>query len=70
MSNSAETGFVRANEAYAKRELLMRLGVSQKTWDKMLSDGLPSAQIGHAKWVTGQAVIDYINQNAKRKEED
>jgi len=68
MSKNSEVGFIRADEAYAKQELMQRLGISQKFWDKMLSEGLPAAQVGHAKWVTGQSVIDYINQNAKTKE--
>ncbi len=67
MTKTAEVGYVRADEAYAKQELMIRLRISQKFWDKMVNEGLPAAQIGHAKWVTGQSVIDFINQNAKRK---
>jgi len=67
MSKNAEVGFIRADEAYAKQELMQRLGISQKFWDKMLSEGLPAAQVRHAKWVTGQSVIDYINQPQKQK---
>lgn len=66
--NSA--GMIRADEAYSKQELLLRLNVSQKFWDKMISDGLPVASIGHAKWVTGRQVIDYIEQQAAARNDD
>jgi hypothetical protein len=69
MSNSHNVGLVRADEAYTKQELMTRLGISQKFWDKMLNEGLPVALIGHSKWVTGQSVIDYIVNNSKKKEE-
>jgi len=60
-------GFIHADEAYAKGELMRRLGISQKFWDKMLDEGLPYANIGHARWITGRSVIEYIERTSERK---
>ncbi len=67
MNKSASVGVIRTDEAYAKRELMQRLSISQKFWDKMIAEGLPFTHIGHAKWVTGHAVIEYLDRNAERK---
>lgn len=64
-----ESGVINANEAYSKQMLLKRLGISQKFWDKLITDGLPYTNIGHSRWVTGQAVIEHLNRNAERKKE-
>lgn len=63
-------GMIRADEAYSKTELPLRLNVSQKFWDKMIADGLPVASIGHAKWVTGRQVIEYIEKQAAARNDD
>ncbi|MBR9804008.1 topoisomerase II [bacterium] len=60
-------GTICANTAYSKRELMTRLRISQRFWDKMLNNGLPFAEIGHERWVWGQKVIEYIEENSKRK---
>jgi len=60
-------GVIRADEAYSKHELLNRLGISQRFWDQMLDSGLPFCNIGHARWVTGSDVIDYMNRNSERR---
>lgn len=60
-------GVIRGDEAYAKRELLMRLNISQKFWDKMLGEGLPVTAVGHEKWVTGRAVLEYLERHATSK---
>ena len=55
------TGTIRADEAYSKYESSsQRLGISQRFWDIMLDQGLPYTNIGHARWVTGKDVIDYM----------
>ena len=36
-----EAGVIHAHEAYSKRMVLQRLGISQKFWDKLLDEGLP-----------------------------
>ena len=61
------TGVINASEAYSKTEVMNRLGISQRFWDSMLNDGLPFANIGHGRWVTGQSLIDYMNQHAETK---
>ena len=52
MANTV-TGLVHTSEAYNKKMVLERLGISQKFWDKMLDEGLPYTVIGHSRWVTG-----------------
>ena len=63
------TGVINAHEAYSKSEVMNRLGISQRFWDQMLDNGLPYANIGHGRWVTGQALIDYITTHSERKAE-
>ena len=60
-------GVIRNDEAYSKHTILQRLGISQKFWDKMISDGLPYTSVGHTRWVTGQALIEHLSRNAERK---
>ena len=64
-----DSGFIRADEAYSKTMVLQRLGISQKFWDKLLDEGLPFTPVGHSRWVTGQALIEHLNRNAKQKGE-
>lgn len=61
------TGRIRQNEAYSKQMVLKLLGISQKFWDKLLDDGLPYTNVGHSRWVTGQALIEHLSRNAERK---
>ncbi len=60
-------GFISGHEAYSKQQAMSRLGISQKFWDKMLDEGLPYSDIGHAKWVTGKDLIDYMTRTARQK---
>lgn len=60
-------GLIRQDEAYSKSTLMLRLGISQKFWDKMLDDGLPYANIGHARWVTGRDLIEFLAKNSTTK---
>ncbi|MCG6154664.1 topoisomerase II [Rubinisphaera margarita] len=66
---SVVVGRIHAEEAYSKELLLKLLGISQKFWDKMLDEGLPFTRIGHTRWVTGEAVLNYLHRNAERKPE-
>lgn len=61
------TGVINANEAYSKTMVVQRLGISQRFWDQMLDSGLPYANIGHSRWVTGQALIEYMTRHAETK---
>lgn len=61
------TGVINASEAYSKIEVMNRLGISQSFWDKMLNDGLPYANIGHSRWITGQSLIEYMNKHSETK---
>ncbi len=61
------SGVIRTDEAYSKQMVLQKLGISQKFWDKMLDDGLPYTNVGHTRWVTGQALIEHLSKNAERK---
>lgn len=65
----SDNGVIRLDEAYNKLTVLKRLGISQKFWDKMLDEGLPYTNVGHSRWVTGQALIEHLSKNAKRKAE-
>ncbi|HBN75498.1 MAG TPA: topoisomerase II [Planctomycetaceae bacterium] len=67
MAKSTSHGLISTNEAYSKRELIARLGVSQKFWDQMLDNGLHFTQIGHQRWVWGHKVIEYIEKHSKQK---
>ncbi len=67
MSTKDVAGIIRASEAYSKKMVLKLLEVSQKTWDKMLDEGLPYTCIGHTRWVTGRALIEYFIRKAERK---
>lgn len=64
---SQSLGVVNAAEAYSKRTILDRLGVSQKVWDKLLDEGLPFTTVGHTRWVTGKALIEHLTRNAEQK---
>ncbi len=66
--NGLAAGFIHAQEAYSKQEILRRLGVSQKFWDKMLDEGLPYTSVGHTRWVTGKDLIEHFSRNAERKQ--
>ena len=61
------SGKIHRDEAYSKQMVLQKLGISQKFWDKMLDDGLPFTNVGHTRWVTGQALIEHLSKNAERK---
>jgi hypothetical protein len=68
MKNSkSAAGVIRADEAYSKTELMARLGISQKFWDKMLDEGLPYANVGHAKWVLGRTVMEHLERHSEQK---
>ena len=60
-------GMIHVDEAYSKTMVLERLGISQKFWDQMLDEGLPYARIGHARWVTGRDLIEYLQKNSEIK---
>lgn len=62
-------GVISNDEAYSKEEAMRRLNISQKFWDKMLDQGLPYANIGHARWVIGKDLIEHMAQHAERKRE-
>ncbi len=64
---NASAGVIRMDEAYSKRELLIRLGVSQRFWDQMLDEGLPYSPVGHTRWVTGYDVIEYLRRHSATK---
>lgn len=61
------SGVIRSDEAYSKQMILQRLGISQKFWDKMIAEGLPYTNVGHTRWVTGQALIEHLQRNSERK---
>jgi hypothetical protein len=63
----APAGSINAHEAYSKTEAMNRLGISQRFWDQMLANGLRYAEIGHSRWVTGQALIEYMTRHSKTK---
>ncbi len=67
MANTV-TGLVHTSEAYNKKMVLERLGISQKFWDKMLDEGLPYTVIGHSRWVTGKDLIEHLHRKAERKQ--
>jgi len=60
-------GVINAHEAYSKQEVMNRLGISQSFWDKMLDNGLPYANVGHGRWVSGAALIQYLTTNSETK---
>ena len=60
-------GVISEDEAYSKHTAMKRLGISQKFWDKMLSEGLPFTSVGHSRWVTGKDLIEHLQRNAERK---
>jgi hypothetical protein len=63
------TGFINVDDAYSKSMVLERLGISQKTWDKMLDEGLPFTEIGHTRWVTGRNLIDFLMEKSETKQD-
>ena len=69
MVKETNTGVIDVGEAYSKRMVLDRLGISQKFWDKMLDEGLPFTVVGHTRWVTGKDLIEHLSRNAERKRE-
>ena len=69
MATSTSEGLIHADEAYSKKMVLNRLGISQKFWDKMLDEGLPYTIVGHSRWVTGKDLIEHLRRKAERKAE-
>lgn len=67
MNRSNEAGVIRIDEAYSKQCVLSRLKVSQRFWDKMLDEGLPYTNVGHTRWVTGEAIMNYLKKFAQTK---
>ena len=65
---SKQTGVIRADEAYSKMTVLELLGVSQKFWDKLLDEGLPFTNVGHARWVSGRQLIDHLEKHSTTKQ--
>jgi hypothetical protein len=61
------SGVINALEAYSKNEVMSRLNISQRFWDQMLDNGLPYSTIGHSRWVTGQALIEYMTEHSATK---
>jgi hypothetical protein len=68
MKRQNEGGVIRLDEAYSKQCVLTRLGVSQRFWDKMLDEGLPYTNVGHTRWVTGEAIMQYLKKFAQTKQ--
>lgn len=68
MNRQNEGGVIRLDEAYSKQCVLARLGVSQRFWDKMLDEGLPYTIVGHTRWVTGEAIMNYLKTFAQTKQ--
>lgn len=66
MATATHSGLIHADEAYSKRMVLERLGISQKFWDKLLDEGLPYTVIGHTRWVTGKDLVEHLHRNAER----
>ena len=64
---ATSTGVIRADEAYSKTIVMQRLGISQKFWDKMLDDGLPFSNVGHARWATGAELIQHLKKHSTTK---
>jgi len=62
-----QTGVISSNEAYSKSMLLERLGISQKFWDKLLDEGLPFANVGHTRWVSGRQLIEHLEKHSTTK---
>jgi hypothetical protein len=60
-----QAGVINVNEAYSKSEVMERLGISQPYWGKMLKDGLPFTPVGHSRWVTGKAIMEYLERNQR-----
>lgn len=67
MTSHKDFGVIRSDEAYSKYMVLQRMKISQKSWDKMLSEGLPYTNVGHTRWVTGHALLEHLQRNAERK---
>ncbi len=67
MRNGSVTGVINAEEAYSKRAVLQRLGISQKFWDKLLDEGLPYTNVGHTRWVTGRDLIEHLENHSQTK---
>jgi|GEM_PF-1375943 hypothetical protein len=66
MKQRSECGVIRSDEIYSKQELLRRMGISQKSWDEMLQSGLPFAQLGKSRWVSGRDLIDFFHRRSHK----
>lgn len=56
-----------ADGLYSKSELIARLGISQKTWDKLIAEGVPRVQIGKQAWVLGSDLLAWARRNAETR---
>ena len=63
--NVANEGVISRHEASSKPVLLKRLKASQRTWDRLLDEGIPYTKVGRTRWVTGMAVMDHFERLAK-----
>ncbi len=68
MNKSKNEGCIRTDEAYSKTCVIERLGISQRFWDQMLDQGLPFTVVGHSRWVTGVALMEYLTRFAQTKQ--
>jgi hypothetical protein len=67
MQNKTPLEVISVHEAYSKRTVMARLGISQKFWDKMLDEGLPFTVVGQTRWVTGADLIQHFSSKSERK---
>ena len=59
----------RADEArIASRNFSIAWALARSSGDLMLDNGLPYSSVGHAKWVLGAELIEYLRRTSVRRD--
>lgn len=64
---SVGPGSIRADELMPLAEFCRRLRIGRKTWYRMKSAGLRSAEIGKQRYILGHDALDFFAKLAQRQ---
>lgn len=53
--------------AYHKNQIIRRLGISDRTYRKMIHAGLPFAQVGAFVWILSDDLLKFIEERRRSR---
>ncbi len=53
-------GRIESGVAYHKTELIRRLGISDRTYRRLVRSGLPTVSLGAFVWILGDDLLDFM----------